>query len=228
MLKKIQSKIDIPLKKILFPNWINHNEIFPDRDLGQKFRNQIDIPQNAFLILYSGNIGYKQGFDNLINAAINLKKYSFIKFLIVGSGLGKKDLIKEIRDNELDNCRIMSPVKSSKLNQLLNSADLHIVLQKEEIDNYVLPSKLTNIFGVGGEALVFGSKNSEIGDINNNNPGILNLVTKQHRHQFDFEKMIKKYERSKINSIAHLYSKNQLNRDKVMSRYLKHINEAVN
>ena len=44
----------------------------------------------------------------------------------------------------------MSPVKSSKLNQLLNSADLHIVLQKEEIDNYILPSKLTNIFGVGG------------------------------------------------------------------------------
>ena len=46
----------------------------------------------------------------------------------------------------------MSPVKSSKLNQLLNSADLHIVLQKE-IDNYILPSKLTNIFGVGGRPL---------------------------------------------------------------------------
>ena len=228
MLKKIQSKIDIPLKKILFPNWINNNDIFPDRGLGQKFRKQIGIPQNAFLILYSGNIGYKQGFDNLINAAINLKKFSFIKFLIVGSGLGKKDLIKEIRDNELDNCRIMSPVKSSKLNQLLNSADLHIVLQKEEIDNYILPSKLTNIFGVGGEALVFGSKNSEIGDLNNNYPGILNLVTKQNGYQFNFEKMINKYERSKINSIAHLYSKNQLNRYKIMSRYLKHINEAIN
>ena len=100
----------------------------------------------------------------------------------------------------------MSPVKSSKLNQLLNSADLHIVLQKEEIDNYILPSKLTNIFGVGGEALVFGSKNSEIGDLNNNYPGILNLVTKQNGYQFNFEKMINKYERSKINSIAHTYT----------------------
>ncbi len=228
MLKKIQEKIDIPLKKILFPNWINDNVIYPDRDLGQEFRNQIDIPQNTFLILYSGNIGYKQGFENLINAAIDLKKYSFIKFLIVGSGLGKKDLINEIRDNELDNCRIMPPVKANKLNQLLNSADLHIVLQKEGIDNYILPSKLTNIFGVGGEGLVFGSENSEIGNINNNYPGILNLVTKQDRYKFNFEKMINKYERSKINSIAHLYSKNQLNIDKIMSRYLKHINEAIN
>ena len=78
------------------------------------------------------------------------------------------------------------------------------------------------------EALVFGSKNSEIGDLNNNYPGILNLVTKQNGYQFNFEKMINKYERSKINSIAHLYSKNQLNRYKIMSRYLKHINEAIN
>ena len=73
MLKKIQSKIDIPLKRYYFLIGLIITTFFPDRGLGQKFRKQIGIPQNAFLILYSGNIGYKQGFDNLINAAINLK-----------------------------------------------------------------------------------------------------------------------------------------------------------
>ena len=42
MLDEIQSKVDNPLI-ILFTNWINNDEIFPDRKAGQNYRQRINI-----------------------------------------------------------------------------------------------------------------------------------------------------------------------------------------
>tara|TARA_Y100000591_G_C21846792_1_gene709191 strand:+ start:1144 stop:2379 length:1236 start_codon:yes stop_codon:yes gene_type:complete len=225
MLDEIQSKVDNPLNTILLPNWINNDEIFPDRKAGQNYRQRINIPLDAFLILYSGNIGNKQGFDKIIKIAMELKEEKSIQFLFVGSGTTKKELLKSIKINDLNNCKVMPLVEPTELNQLLNSADLHIVLQKDGLDNYILPSKLTNILGVGGECLVFGSKNSEMFNLDESFPGIIHFISKNNLNKYEFNKLLERFDDSKINNIAFKYSRDELNKDKIMTKYEKYINE---
>jgi colanic acid biosynthesis glycosyl transferase WcaI len=52
-----------------------------------------------------------------------------------------------------------------KFNEFLNMADLHLVLQKADANDLVMPSKLSTILSVGGLALVTACKESSLHDI---------------------------------------------------------------
>ncbi|MBN6248076.1 colanic acid biosynthesis glycosyltransferase WcaI, partial [Escherichia coli] len=55
---------------IFFPNWseIARFQHIADADV-DALRNQLGLPDNKKIILYSGNIGEKQGLENVIEAA---------------------------------------------------------------------------------------------------------------------------------------------------------------
>jgi len=49
-----------------------------------------------------------------------------------------------------------------KFNQFLNSADIHLVIQKANASDLVMPSKLTTILAVGGVALITANEGSSL------------------------------------------------------------------
>ncbi len=59
---------------IFFPNWseIARFQHVADADV-DALRNQLGLPDNKKIILYSGNIGEKQGLENVIEAAARLR-----------------------------------------------------------------------------------------------------------------------------------------------------------
>ncbi|STI17093.1 putative colanic acid biosynthesis glycosyl transferase [Escherichia coli] len=59
---------------IFFPNWseIARFQHVADVDV-DALRNQLGLPDNKKIILYSGNIGEKQGLENVIEAADRLR-----------------------------------------------------------------------------------------------------------------------------------------------------------
>lgn len=79
---------------IFFPNWseIARFRHVADADV-DALRNQLGLPDNKKIILYSGNIGEKQGLENVIEAADRLRDEPLI-FAIVGQGGGKARLEK--------------------------------------------------------------------------------------------------------------------------------------
>lgn len=79
---------------IFFPNWseIARFQHVADADV-DALRNQLGLPDNKKIILYSGNIGEKQGLENVIEAADRLRDEPLI-FAIVGQGGGKARLEK--------------------------------------------------------------------------------------------------------------------------------------
>jgi colanic acid biosynthesis glycosyl transferase WcaI len=92
-------------------------------------------------------------------------------FLIVGQGTGKARLLDRVQRDGLRNV-LFAPLQAyDDLPALLASADAHLVIQKRGVADAVLPSKLTNILAVGGNAIITADPDTTLG-----------RLCEEHRH----------------------------------------------
>ncbi|MDX6040937.1 colanic acid biosynthesis fucosyltransferase WcaI [Scandinavium lactucae] len=172
MMNKAQEKGVAADKVIFFPNW---SEVARFRDVNPTqvvvLREQLGLPADRKIILYSGNIGEKQGLENVIAAAEQLQDKPWL-FVIVGQGGGKARLEKRVAECGLTNVRFFPLQSYEALPALLKMADCHLVIQKRGAADAVLPSKLTNILAVGGNAVITAEADTELGQLCQAQPGI--------------------------------------------------------
>lgn len=76
-----------------------------------------------------------------------------IKFIICGSGPYKEELVKTVEQQKLTNVKFF-PIQDKELfNEFLNMADCHLILQKGNAGDLVMPSKLATVLAVGGVSI---------------------------------------------------------------------------
>lgn len=162
MMARLAKKI--PKKIMFFPNWVDTESFHPlsDRKL---LKLKWGYSQDDHIVLYSGSIGEKQGLDSLIRIADNLKDNENIKFLICGTGPYKQELIRMTEEKMLKNIAFLPLQGYDVFNEFLNMADVHLVLQKANASDLVMPSKLTSILAVGGLALVTANPGTTLYDV---------------------------------------------------------------
>ncbi len=137
------------------PNWIDEDFIHPEKARQHPFLNS-----NKFKILYSGNIGAKQDWETYLKVVDYFKDDEKIEFILVGDGAKKRWLLEKIK--KYKNVKYYPPVPYEELPDLLCSADLHILLQKEEVIDSVMPSKLLGMMASAKPSLVSGNNKSEV------------------------------------------------------------------
>jgi colanic acid biosynthesis glycosyl transferase WcaI len=144
----------VSVKKIvLFPNWVDTKKIKPSltNDLILRpinpYRIAFNLPAESIVVLYSGNIGEKQGLDIVVKSAQNLLYINSIKFIICGAGAGYSKLKKSAEG--LSNVYWLPLQPLERLNDLLNVADIHLLPQLASYSELVMPSKLLGIFASG-------------------------------------------------------------------------------
>jgi len=173
MLRKIKEKNVPGGRTILFPNWVDANFIRP-LPKEQSLRSEFGIPYEDKVILYSGNLGEKQGLNIILDVADHFLNKKNVHFLIVGSGGNKHMLEKQVAEKKLTNMKFFPLAEYEKLPSLLAVADLHLVLQKKSASDLVMPSKLTGILAAGGCPVVTADPDTTLYDvIDRNNMGIL-------------------------------------------------------
>lgn len=172
MLARAGTKGVKPESLLLFPNW-SEVERFTSVDPAavQELSRKFDIPPDHKVVLYSGNIGEKQGLEIVINAAKELVDQKIL-FLIVGNGAGKEKLETLAAEQQLTNVSFLPLQPYELLPTLLKLADCHLVVQKRGVADAVLPSKLTNILAVGGNAVITAEPETELGKLCLSYPGI--------------------------------------------------------
>jgi len=162
-------------KVILFPNWVDIDFITPEIS-PLDFRDKWDINSATKVILYSGNLGKKQGLETMLDAAQALQHRKDLLFLIVGDGAHKADLLKLSEQKQIQNIQFHPLQPYHLLPKLLRMADIHLILQKQGTADAVLPSKLTSILSAGSHSLITADPDTELGRIVLENPGIATLV----------------------------------------------------
>jgi colanic acid biosynthesis glycosyl transferase WcaI len=162
MMERLWLKGVPPSRSLLFPNWIDTDLIQPLQQESE-LRKEWGIVQDQFIVLYSGNMGRKQGLEVLVDAARVLQDEREILFILCGDGAERKALAAKAKD--LSNVRFFSLQPIERLNDLLNMADVHILPQRADAADLVMPSKLSGMLASGKVVVATAAPDSELGQI---------------------------------------------------------------
>lgn len=147
MLERLAYKGIDPERIREFRNWTDTNQISPSAGM-TGFRKELGLKETDFVGLYSGTMSNKQGLDLIVEAAAKLQEKSpNIRFILSGEGPHKATL-QGLAAN-LTNVQFLGLQPDDRFTELLRTADFHLIPQKAEAADLVLPSKLGGIFATG-------------------------------------------------------------------------------
>lgn len=145
-----------------FPNWVDVSAIFPFNG-PNKFRQLVGAGAGDTVALYSGNMGKKQGLETLAEAAKLLRDVGGIRFVFCGEGAGRADF--EMACVGLPNVTFLDLQPLPLLNELLGSANVHLLPQKAGAADLVMPSKLTGMLSSGRCVVATTTAETELGSL---------------------------------------------------------------
>lgn len=169
MLSRAAVKGVYPSRLRYFPNWSDMEKIQPLPG-DNTYRRQWGLPQDDIVLLYSGNIGKKQGLEIILEAAGYFASERHIHFVIVGEGAHKMELQQQA--TALPNVQFHPLQPYENLSRLMALADIHLVIQKAGAADLVLPSKLATILAAGGHSIITADVGTALGDFCEAHPGI--------------------------------------------------------
>jgi colanic acid biosynthesis glycosyl transferase WcaI len=146
-------------KVVRFSNWADTESIYP-LDRHSRLRSELNIPDAATVVLYSGNMGAKQGLEVLAAAAVGFAQRDDVIFVFCGTGPAR-DAVTALCGN-LRNCRFIDLQPLDRLNELLNLADIHVLPQRADAADLVMPSKLTGMLASGRAVIAMASPGTEL------------------------------------------------------------------
>ena len=143
----------VPESKIaLIPNWVDVNFIRPLPKENNYFRatHRLD---GKFVVLYSGNIGRTQPLTTLIDAAACLRNIPDIAVVIVGEEKALQELELYRQKVDAPSVLLLPFQPREKLPEMLAAADVGLVMQKENVISFNMPSKI-QVLLASGRALI--------------------------------------------------------------------------
>lgn len=164
MLSRLEQKGVAPSACTLLPNWADTDIIFP-LDRPSLLRAELGIPPGAVIALYSGTMGRKQGLEILAEAASRLASHERLRFVFCGEGPGKADLAFFTRG--MPNVQWIPLQSFERLNDLLNLADIHLLPQRADAADLVMPSKLTGMLASGRPVVATSRPDTQLAQLIN-------------------------------------------------------------
>ena len=162
MMGRALAKGMAPERVVHFPNWVDISGITP-LATPSAYRAELGLAPSAVVALYSGNMGNKQGLEILADVARLLQGDPSIQFVFGGNGSGRADL--QARCAGLPNVRFLDLQPLERLNDWLGLADVHLLPQRADAADLVMPSKLTGMLASGRAVLATALPETELGRV---------------------------------------------------------------
>jgi colanic acid biosynthesis glycosyl transferase WcaI len=140
-------------------NWAELELVRPT-DTPSPLRAEWNIT-TPYVALYSGNIANKQGISIVLDAAKRLADRDDLTFVVCGEGSHRAALQR--RAEGLGNVRFFGLQPRERLGELLALATVHLLPQRADVADLVLPSKLTNMLASGRPVVATVAPGADLG-----------------------------------------------------------------
>ncbi|MGK5499519.1 glycosyltransferase [Streptomyces sp. URMC 125] len=135
----------VPRERVrVVPNWTHVRAPGGDR---ARTRARLGWPEDAVVVLHSGNMGLKQGLDVLVGAARLAGRDGGVRVVLMGDGHQRERLL-ELGEG-VEALSFLPPAGAEEFPEVLAAADVLAVTQKASVLDMSLPSKLTSYFTAG-------------------------------------------------------------------------------
>lgn len=214
-------------KRVFCPNWVDISAITPL--IGPSpYRAELGIGAEATVALYSGNMGNKQGLEILADAARLLVERPDIQFVFCGGGAGLADLKQCCAG--LANVRFLPIQPLERLSDLLGMADVHLLPQRADAADLVMPSKLTGMLASGRAVVATAHENTELGRVVTAGAACGLIVEPEHPEAFAqaiAELADAPERRAAMGSGGRAYAERELDQEAILKRFEAHLFDCV-
>ncbi|MFP5245489.1 MAG: glycosyltransferase family 4 protein, partial [Thermoanaerobaculia bacterium] len=147
----------VPAEKVtVMPHWIDEELFKPVSDDVRRDTRAQHGWNDAFVILFAGNIGLVQGLETVIEAARHIPQNSNIRIVIVGDGADKARLVQlanELQVTERVTFIDRQPMEAMPAFMAASDA-LLVHLRRSELSRYVIPTKTLAYLGASRPILM--------------------------------------------------------------------------
>lgn len=161
MAKAIQETAGRDVRVAVIPNGADIDFLSPIPKVGNNFARAHD-QVGRITVMYSGNIGATHGAEVIADVAHEFESRRWVRFLVVGDGLGRVRLEEACKERGLSNVLFLRYLPWEAVPESLACADIALVMQDGASAHLSLPSKLYSFLAVGAAILAVTPKGSDL------------------------------------------------------------------
>jgi colanic acid biosynthesis glycosyl transferase WcaI len=124
-----------------------------------QFRRREGIPEDVFLVVYSGSLGTKQGLEKVLTAARSLPPH-LVRIVVCGDGPMRRQVWNEMERNPVIHAIKLLP--DPEYWEMLVDCDLYVVCQRSKLPAVFFPSKILPAIAAGRPVLVLADRECEL------------------------------------------------------------------
>lgn len=229
MLKLARAKGMDEKKVISFPNWVDISAIQPLKDVSP-YRKELKIGDDKIVALYSGNMGGKQGLEILAEVAriVAEQKNENIQFVFCGNGAGRADLEQACAG--LRNVMFLDLQPFERLGELLGLADIHLLPQRADAADLVMPSKLTGMLASGKSVIATAEADTELGYVITHDAQCGLIVEPENAQSFAnaiLELSINSEQRRQLGINGRKYAEEKFSKEKILKKFEMDLTQLI-
>lgn len=162
----IKNNPAIDAKKIeVNPNSIDTSSTVFSGVNKDQIRNKYNIPSNALVCIYGGNLGKPQGIDFLIEVLRSNLNRKEVFFAIVGAGTEFNLLQKWKESNGPSNLMLLEKLPKKDYDQLVQAGDVGLIFLDKRFTIPNFPSRLLSYLEYKMPVIAATDRNTDIGQI---------------------------------------------------------------
>jgi colanic acid biosynthesis glycosyl transferase WcaI len=225
MVKNLYHKRINESRIVLFPNWVDTKIIYPLNG-HNPMREEFGISNDTIIALYSGNMGQKQGVEILAEVSRKLESHANIKFVFCGEGSARSRLYYMTTD--LKNVTYLPLQPVDRLNNLLSLADIHLLPQRYDAADLVMPSKLAGIFASGRPVVATAVSGTEVAQVVKERGMIVRPNDAEEFAKSLLFLATNPGERKRLGNAGRSYAVEKLSKEKILCRFENDLCTLVN
>jgi colanic acid biosynthesis glycosyl transferase WcaI len=157
-------------RAVLFPNWVDVDAIYPmeavaarENGIRRELASSVPGIEDKIVLLYSGNMGTKQGLELFAPLADKFAGDRRVHFIFCGDGAFRPQLEVLVRGRANVSLLPLQPLE--RLNDLLNAADIHLLPQRAGAADLVMPSRLTGMLASGRPVIATAARGTQLAQV---------------------------------------------------------------